>query len=69
MNVKQYDAWIVQVENQYLVAVAYKDTNMCRWSTSPFDAAQIEDINAALTIAKAAGGHIVRFNPITGNVS
>ena len=69
MDVSEYDVWLVQVGQDYLVAVAYEDTKMCRWSNSPFDALHIDDINSAMRIAKAAKGTVVRFNTITGRIS
>lgn len=69
MNVHDFDAWLVKTNGLYLVAVAYEDTHMCRWSDSPFDALRFEDVNDAIRIARTAGGQIVRFNPITGKIA
>ena len=66
MDVHDYDFWLVKVGNEYLVAVAYEDTRMCRWSISPFDALRFVDVNDAIRIAQSAGGQIVKFNSITG---
>ena len=69
MDIHDYDYWLVRVNNEYLVAVAYEDTRMCRWSTSPFDALPFKNVNDAIRIAQTAGGKIVRFNRITGILS
>lgn len=69
VDIDSYNVWLVRVDTEYLVAVAYEDTKMCRWSRSPFDALQIKDLNSALEIAKAAKGTVVRFNTITGVIS
>jgi len=69
MDISKYDVWLVRVGQEYLVAVAYDDTKMCRWSNSPFDALQITDINSAMIVARAAKGTVVRFNTITGKLS
>jgi len=68
MDVSIYDGWIIFAHGEYLVAVAYEDTRMCRWSTSPFDALLIHDVNEALRIAQIARGKIHKFNPITGRI-
>ena len=68
MKVSDYDTWIVRVENEYLVAVAYVDTGMCRLSGSPYEALRFQDGADASMVARRAGGNAIRFNPITGRV-
>ena len=68
MDVNNYGGWVVFADGEYLVAVAYEDTKLCRWSTSPFSAAFFTDSNDALQVALKVGGQIRRFNPITGVV-
>jgi len=68
MDVNSFNGWIVCVNGQYLVAVAYEDTRMCRWSSSPFDALLFDDVNDAVRIANPSGGYVRRFNPVTGRI-
>lgn len=66
MKVNDYDTWIIRFGKVYLVAVAYEDTGMCRFSESIYNAARFSDWNDANMIARRTGGEIMRFNPVTG---
>ena len=68
MDFNNYGGWIVYANGEYLVAVAYTDTKLCRWSVSPYDAAFFPDKQDAERVALKVGGSIKRFNPITGKV-
>ena len=68
MDVKNYGGWIVRSEGEYLIAVAYSDTRLCRWSNSPFNAAFFTRMDDAVRVAQKVGGEVLRFNPITGVV-
>ena len=68
MDMNAYDVWIVRFGTVFLVALAYEDTKMCRFSESKYDAAQFADINDAIWVAQRSGGEVVRFNPITGRI-
>ena len=69
MKVEDFDTYIIQYGNVYLISVAYEDTGMCRLSENKYDALRIPDPKDAVKIAKASGGKAVKFNPITGSVS
>ena len=69
MDISTFDVWIVRFGTVFLVAVAYEDTKMCRFSESKYDAVQFTDMNDAIWVAKRSGGEVVRFNPITGKIS
>lgn len=66
MNIKEYDVYIVQIKNVFLVGIPYEDTGVCRLSDSPYDAARFSSRSDARMIARMAGGTEVLFNPITG---
>lgn len=69
MDINNYGGWIVFLDGEYLVAVAYEDTKYCRWSNSPYSAAFFTDVNDAINVARRVGGQIRRFNPIKGVVT
>lgn len=69
MGVDDYRTWIVRVGGQYLVAVPYRDTKVCRMSNSPYDAAPIENAEDAEALAGVMRGVAVQFNPVTGVIS
>lgn len=68
MDVKRMDRWVVYMDGQYLIAMAYTDTKLCRWSNSPFNAAMFERIEDAQKLAGKVCGNVRKFNPITGVV-
>ena len=68
MKVSDYDGWVIRYGKVFLVAVAYEDTKMCRFSESPYNAAMFMDMNDAIGIAGRTGGEVVRFNPVSGEV-
>ena len=61
-------SWIVRRGSEYLVAMAYIDKRMVRWSTSAYDAARIQDRDKAEKVAGVVGGTVVIFDRITGDV-
>lgn len=69
MKITDYDVNIIKVNNEYLVAIPYEDTKVCRMSISPYDALPINDSVIANKIARKAGGTVVVFNQITGRTS
>lgn len=66
VNIDSYTGFLVRIGCYYLVAVVSK--KVMRWSTSPWDAYLIKDETAARDVAEVVSGHIVSFNPITGEV-
>lgn len=68
MKIEEYDSWIVQVGEVYLVGMPYERTGMCRLSNSRYEALRFDDAAVASRIAHMAGGRAVRFNPISGRV-
>lgn len=69
MDVNNFNGFVVWRKGEYLMAVAYTDTKVCRWTSSPFNAAFFTDVNSAVRVAMRTGSQIRRFNPITGKVS
>ena len=59
---------IIRKNNEYLVALPYSDTLMIRWSTSPYDGAQLHRRSTAKKIADRVGGIVCEFNPLNGSV-
>lgn len=68
MKVSDYDTYVIRYGNVYLVAVAYEDTKICRFSDSPYDALPFDDVYEAKRVASRTGGSAVRFNPVTGKI-
>ena len=58
--------YIIQKGNEFLVAIAYTDTKLPRYSMSPWDAAPIERKEDAERVAEKVGGDVKVFNPVSG---
>lgn len=66
MKTEVYDRYIIERDKEYLVAVAYPQKLLTRWSISPWDAAMIEDKSEANRLARRVKGRVRQFNPVTG---
>lgn len=66
MKAADYDGYIIKIGSDYLVAIPYEDLGTKRLSNNRYDAALIYDEIAAERVARAVGGQVVFFNPITG---
>ena len=60
--------FVIRKDGEYLVGVPYTDTLMTRWSTSPYDGAQLHRRSTAKKIAERVGGTVAEFNPLNGRV-
>ena len=53
----------------YLMAMAYPDTGVIRWSGSKYDAVRIYSLPAARKLAKKVIGKVYGFDSKTGSVT
>ena len=58
--------YIIQKGNEFLVAIAYPEKQIPRYSTSPWDAAPIYSMEDARLVAEKVGGEVRTFNPVSG---
>lgn len=66
INVSEYDGWVVRRNHMYLVAVAYEDTMMARWSDCIYEGHRFRERKTAENAARRTGGEMIKFNPVTG---
>ncbi len=63
------ERYIVKKGRHFLMGCPYDDSSCCRYTPSAYDSWKSKSFNAAIRIAKAIGGKVMKFNPVTGNVS
>lgn len=64
-RIEQYDAWIVQKGRLFLQGRRFRSGQFI-WTLSRYDAWRARKKEDARRVARATGGTLVRFNPISG---
>ena len=64
-SIEQFDAWIVQRGRLFLQGRRFRRGQLI-WTSSRYDAWRARKKEDAERVARATGGKIVHFNPISG---
>jgi len=67
MDIRTKTCLIIRKNDEYLVRTIL-DTTDLRWSCSPWDAWRTRIRAKAKSIAEKAGGEIMLFNPVAGQI-
>ena len=65
MDIRLHTGLIIKKDGKYLVGKVL-DSNILRWSDSPYDAWKTRIRAKARSIAEKTSGEIMLFNPIAG---
>lgn len=63
---KENECYIIQVDGQYLIGKPYADSNLIRYSHSPWDGCRTRNFGLAIRVAKRLGGMVMKFNLLNG---
>ena len=67
MDIRRKTCLIIRKGNEYLVGFIVYSREL-RWSLSKWDAWRTRDMEAARRVARKAGGELMLFNPIAGQM-
>jgi len=61
--------YVIKKDGKYLVGCPYDDTSFIRFSTDKYDGYRDKDFVKMRIAAHTFGGKVMRFNPITGDIT
>jgi len=67
MDIRRQTALIIRKDGEYLVGKMLWSQDL-RWSSSPWDAWRTRIRANAKSVQQKAGGEIMLFNPVTGQI-
>ena len=64
-----HEVYVIRKGSQYIVGCPYDDTSYVRLSENKYDGYRDTDFNRMRRVAKQIDGRVMKFNPITGEIT
>ena len=64
-----HEVYVIKKGSQFIVGCPYDDTSYIRLSENKYDGYRDKDFNRMRRVAKQIDGRVMKFNPVTGEIT